>query len=711
MYKRIAHYKISKKLGEGAMGSVYEGLDESLAMKVAIKVLSPAIVSDEENLARFEREARAAANLKHPNIAHVFFIGRTEDDLPFYAMEYIDGRALGDLVHDRMVVKGQDLLDIMIQTASALKFASDNGILHRDVKPGNIMIEESGNTKLVDFGLAKVQESDSSLTRTGFALGTPNYISPEQAKGESADLRSDMYSLGVTFFELLSGAVPYQAENPMGVLMKHVQEPVPNLRAGNPDLPEELAQLVERMMAKSPADRFRDYDELLERLGRIATVSPEFAVSEWSYCENCAVVSRVGAEQQCSRCQQRFEPPEKEVVFYSVHLNGFSEPQAMERVADYMVRTTTKPRATILQLLKKTPVILATRIEQEKAKQFRNRLFAMGAVIELKQSAVKKERPETSRPTLTINRSFGGHVEHDAGRVRPKPEKSSNGHSRRWMLGALAGAVVLLAVIVWAALGGPTPGSKPAENVPVAKTAAAEAKAPEAVEPESDAAELTLVEFKTADGLLHLRSRGWGDAAVLEKLAGQCESDLSRIGMLIGHFPSRQSRIDFDGARAFAPAVRSFGMLTASTRGRMTVPVGGIEPDDPRLRPMLVAMMARCILKGWGEHALPAWMERGFGLYVMAQLHPGVYEFEPKLGKLPQKPDPELWLESIDEGGGASLAQATSLVGFLIENYQMSGLRLAAGNIAAGEKPNQALQQAFGGDLGNLLEAWSANHR
>jgi len=254
---KIPGYRILQKLGQGGMADVYLGLQEKLNREVAIKVMIPSLFRDPQFSTRFVKEAQTAAQLSHPNIITIHDVG-TETDYYYIVMEY-----LGESLHQRLQqlhqFPPQKALVIIKMIASALDYAHSKGFIHRDIKPDNIMFRSDGTVVLVDFGIARAMDSSTQLTRTGMSIGTPHYMSPEQCRGEKIDGRSDIYALGVVLFELLTGEVPYKAENTAGVIIKQIQEPVPSL-------PKESAYfqpLIDKMMAKSRGDRVQTGRELM----------------------------------------------------------------------------------------------------------------------------------------------------------------------------------------------------------------------------------------------------------------------------------------------------------------------------------------------------------------------------------------------------------------------------------------------------------------
>jgi uncharacterized RDD family membrane protein YckC/predicted Ser/Thr protein kinase len=262
---RLRHFEVQHLLGRGGMGAVYLGRDTSLDRPVALKVLDAEIGRDKELRARFEREARAQARLRHPNITQIYFIGE-DRGFHFFAMEYVEGRPL-----DESLAKGEKIpwpkaLEYIFAAARGLKEALQQGFIHRDVKPSNLLLDKDGSVKIADFGLAKSMKGDVELTREGVIVGSPLYMAPEQGRSENVDHRSDIYSLGCAFYHLLTGRPPFNAPTPVGVITKHVTDkPVP-VRQIAPNVPVALENIVDRMMAKDPHQRFQTYDELLAAL-------------------------------------------------------------------------------------------------------------------------------------------------------------------------------------------------------------------------------------------------------------------------------------------------------------------------------------------------------------------------------------------------------------------------------------------------------------
>jgi tRNA A-37 threonylcarbamoyl transferase component Bud32 len=257
-------YEIVELIGKGGMSSVFKARDRLLDRTVAIKVLHPHYTEDEEYVERFRREARSVAQVSHPNIVTV--IDRGEDDRrQFIVFEYVEGENLKELLQRTGPLPIRDALLLALQMARALSFAHGRGLVHRDVKPQNVLLNADGQAKMTDFGIAR-EVDVQGVTITGTVLGTSEYIAPEQARGQQVDQQTDVYSLGVVLYELLTGSVPYEGENFVTVALRHVNEPVPSVLERRPEVPPRLALAVERAMAKSPDDRFSSMDELVGEL-------------------------------------------------------------------------------------------------------------------------------------------------------------------------------------------------------------------------------------------------------------------------------------------------------------------------------------------------------------------------------------------------------------------------------------------------------------
>jgi eukaryotic-like serine/threonine-protein kinase len=258
-------YEVEDLVGTGGMSSVYRARDNVLERQVALKILHDHFSSDPEYVERFRREARAIARLNHPNIVTVIDRGEL-DRHQFIVFEHVAGENLKDVVRRRGPLPVDEAVAFTTQVAQGLAFAHAHGVVHRDVKPQNILIDENGTAKVTDFGIARAVDPGEGLTETGTVLGTSGYIAPEQASGRRVDARSDQYSLGVVLYELLTGELPYSGDNVMAVAMKHLHEPVPRVRDRRRDVPASVDAIVSRAMAKRPEDRFPSTDDMVAAL-------------------------------------------------------------------------------------------------------------------------------------------------------------------------------------------------------------------------------------------------------------------------------------------------------------------------------------------------------------------------------------------------------------------------------------------------------------
>jgi predicted Ser/Thr protein kinase/uncharacterized membrane protein affecting hemolysin expression len=260
---KLGNYEIEKLLGKGGMGVVYKARQISLNRVAAIKILYPILSRDGSFVKRFYREARAVAQLSHPNIVQIYDVAE-EDSLHFFSMEYIKGQTVREVLNQGGSLEPSQSLEIVVQVARALECTHGQSIIHRDIKPSNIIIDSLGRAKLMDFGLAKIATETSELTKSGYLLGTPTYMSPEQCRGEELDPRSDIFSLGVVLYEMLTGTTPFATSDTMALMHKIIYDEPPKVRVLNPKVSTGLSNIVARAMAKARKDRYDNISDLLE---------------------------------------------------------------------------------------------------------------------------------------------------------------------------------------------------------------------------------------------------------------------------------------------------------------------------------------------------------------------------------------------------------------------------------------------------------------
>ncbi|MBM4042632.1 MAG: serine/threonine protein kinase, partial [Planctomycetes bacterium] len=265
---RLGQYEVTELLGRGGMAAVYRATQTSLDRPCAVKVLPKALAKDEGFAARFQREARSAAAIAHTNIIQIYDVGQHED-YQYIAMELVEGESLADALRRDGPLPAARALGCMKQVAAALAAAHAKGIVHRDIKPSNILVTPQGVAKVADFGLAKRMGGDTGVTRTGQVIGTALYLPPELAQGRAADARSDLYSLGATFYHLVSGTPPFEAASLAEMLAKQAEEEPAPLGEVAPSAPPGLCQVIHRLLRKKPEERYQDAEELLDALSRV----------------------------------------------------------------------------------------------------------------------------------------------------------------------------------------------------------------------------------------------------------------------------------------------------------------------------------------------------------------------------------------------------------------------------------------------------------
>ncbi len=265
--EKIGRYIVKSELGRGGMATVYRAHDPSVDREVAIKVLPREMLHDPQFRSRFEREIKMVAALEHPSIVPIYDVG-DEDGQPYFVMRYMTGGSLSDGI-EKGKFSVQDTARIIEKIARGLAYSHRKGIIHRDLKPDNILFDDNGDPFISDFGVAKLTESSGGLTGSG-VIGTPAYMSPEQAQGNEIDSRSDVYGLGVIIYQMLSGQQPYSADTPMGVVVKHITEPVPEILNLIPSLPNEVDAIIKTAMAKDKTNRYATTVDLAKALNMVA---------------------------------------------------------------------------------------------------------------------------------------------------------------------------------------------------------------------------------------------------------------------------------------------------------------------------------------------------------------------------------------------------------------------------------------------------------
>jgi beta-lactam-binding protein with PASTA domain/predicted Ser/Thr protein kinase len=306
-------YEVVRKLGSGGFADVYLANDRLLGRQVALKILSSRYAHDEQFVERFRREASSAAGLNHPNIVQIYDRGEAEGTY-YIAMEYLEGRSLKEIIVKYAPLSPELVVSVAVQILEALRFAHRRDVIHRDIKPQNIIVDNDGRVKVTDFGIARAG-SASTMTEAGSILGTAHYFSPEQAQGHSVEAASDLYSLGVVMFEMATGQLPFDGENPVGIAMKHVNEAPPAPRSINPDIPDNLEAVILRSLGKRPVDRYLTAQAFLEDLRKVQEGEPVVAPNGFNeevtrVMTPAAMAAAVGTPGPAQSTQIRQRPPD-----------------------------------------------------------------------------------------------------------------------------------------------------------------------------------------------------------------------------------------------------------------------------------------------------------------------------------------------------------------------------------------------------------------
>jgi len=305
----LGPYRIINQIGEGGMATVYKAYQPSMDRNVAIKVLPGRLAESREFTRRFQQEARTIARLEHAHILPVFDYGES-DGVSYFVMRYLEAGTLKDRMTTGRPLPLNEIDRIFTQLASALSYAHSHGVIHRDLKPANVLIDSQGNLFLTDFGIAKILESASTrLTETDAIMGTPAYISPEQAQAQTVDQRSDIYSLGIILYEMVTGRVPFIADTPLAVILKHVNDPMPLPSSIKADIPEAMERVLLKALAKNPNDRFATADEFVSAWKR--ALDEKILCAERPTCLRQSLREQTQPRFRLSSSLILFQPPQQ----------------------------------------------------------------------------------------------------------------------------------------------------------------------------------------------------------------------------------------------------------------------------------------------------------------------------------------------------------------------------------------------------------------
>ncbi len=329
-------YILEEMIGEGGMAVVYRASQKSLNRSVAVKIL---YYQEDNSLARFEREAKAIASLRHRNILIIYEYGE-QDDMPYIVMEHVAGGTLEDRLTGAPLA-WQQVVELSIPIAKALHYAHQHGIIHRDIKPSNVLMPQDDWPVLADFGLVKPAGEEQGLTMSGTFMGTPSYIAPEQARDIEVDFRADMYSLGVMMFEMATGRLPFDYENPNKILLSHVMEPPPHPQDINPDCPSSLATIILKTLSKAAEDRYADMQALIEALNQVQPDAPSSTPSPKAAPQKAAAAQDPAPEKASQEKGGFFSSVKK---FFG---RKKSQERKNEKKADTARKTAPQPHVTL----------------------------------------------------------------------------------------------------------------------------------------------------------------------------------------------------------------------------------------------------------------------------------------------------------------------------------------------------------------------------
>lgn len=352
-------YEIIRLIGEGGMANVYLAYDTILERNVAVKVLRGDLADDEKFVRRFQREALSASSLSHPNIVEMYDVG--EDNGSFYiVMEYIDGKTLKQLIKKRGHLTTSEAVDIMSQLTDGLSHAHDSYIIHRDIKPQNIMILEDGLVKITDFGVAMALNA-SDLTQTNSVMGSVHYLPPEQAAGKGSTIKSDIYSLGIVLYEILAGTMPFRGETAVEIALKHIRNPMPSIRKANPKVPQSLENIILKATAKNPKNRYNNVRELYDDLKTCLNKSREnekrivFPFPE-DDLDDTKVLNNLKDEIK----EKESKEPEEKPIVKTVTEDDYKEDKKMSRFTKVLIGLCSALIITVVMVFLVIPYVFRT---------------------------------------------------------------------------------------------------------------------------------------------------------------------------------------------------------------------------------------------------------------------------------------------------------------------------------------------------------------
>jgi len=733
--KKLAHYEVVAPLGAGAMSEVYRCRDTRLDKQVAVKVIHESVARRPQLVERFEQEAKAAARLEHANVARVHYSG-SQDGMAFYAMELVEGWSLAELIEARVGFSWQQYLALFAQACAGLQAATDAGICHGDIKPANMLVARGGTLKLLDFGLARFSD-DSTLGHAGTVMGTPFYMAPELVRGRVGDHRADLYSLGATFFHILCGKPPFDAETPAGLLEKHAAEAAPYLRdlGGNP--PQALASLLAQMLAKAPWDRPPSYREVHSRLLHIHdSLEPERRDAMLRWCGRDRLNTE-GGDANCPLCQQAYLTGERPESFH-VDVVGWNDNDGERAVASYISDALGMDTQEVTPLLRPLPYRAAFRLPRDRAKRMHRHLFELGADVSLigsdaslgktadrqgansAPSAMPWEAnwPPQPAPMERVE-SARFHTDRQRGPSTPPAQDSDAGQRTQLvvLLSLVALALSLFAIdqrlevlelrgdseqwrdqaLAERAAAKSRVASGPASATPATPAADAgpEAEAPAGTDSSSQPAASAAgpsTFFTVSNG------SDLDDKQVIQ-LGGQ----LDLMASLLSQFVALEQGTAVQITQLSAPDedLRS-QWRAAGYAPTVDLPLSAKTPIvAPEINALLRYQLTRTALRQSGGPSVPAWLMEGLALYLESPPPSG----EALAALLAASPRPTA-LRTGEQLSFAREEQLHAFAGHLVASHGWSPIRELLSQLHAGTATDEALRASLGADAEGLVEAW-----
>jgi len=716
---KLAHYEVLAPLGAGAMSEVYRCRDTRLDKQVALKVIHDSVARRKQLVERFEQEARTAARLEHPNVARVHFAG-TEGDKAFYAMELVDGWPLSELIEGRAAFRWEQYLALFCQACAGLQAATDAGICHGDVKPANILLSRGGTLKLLDFGLARFMD-DNTLGHAGSVMGTPFYMAPEVVRGRPGDHRSDLYSLGASFFHLLVGRPPFDAETPAELLEKHARVVAPYLRDLGGKPPQALASLIAQLMAKAPWDRPPSYREVHARLLQIHEEMPEErreAPLRWCSRDRLNSEAELG---NCEICKQPYEKRERPDS-YHVDVVGWNENDGERAVASFISDALGMDTQEVEPLLRPLPYRAAFRLPRERAKKMHRRLFDLGADVSLTgaDEGGSRQEDEASPTELACTVRWPpepGSSEHTStGRMRRPNQTPSmaEGGQRTQLVVLLSLTCLALALF---AMDQHLQLADLREEIEDWREDALQTRSlrgnPGALQRQlnNDEASLqgsentaTPQDTRPAVATLTLENDSQLTEGQVLELTAMLERATSALSLTIPIVSGSRARVvDFTAEE---------GQLRSQWQAAPYAPIielpipPGLSPSDERIASLLRYQLSRSAMRQAGGPGVPAWLMESIALFLeggapdIEQLDAlQVGEWHPTELRVGQQFDPEEELA------------LRSLAAFLVEEFGWTRLGQLLATLAKGASEQDALREVLDAQAPELEALWLAGLR